>query len=136
MDEEEPNEKVEENENEAENEKQGNESLSKIVKEESETDEARETVKVLKRFEEFAMLTYREATNGTDKDLWKEAIEEEKEALAKNEILIRQNHEKHNFANYVVVLEALVPNSCSLCIILEEKSRFRNFSFLFGFHFY
>ncbi|KAK9709680.1 hypothetical protein QE152_g26455 [Popillia japonica] len=84
MDEEEPNEKVEENENETENEKEENESLSKIVKEESETDEKEQTmkrqvdrrgrpVKVPKRFEEFAMLTYKEATNGPVKDLWKKA---------------------------------------------------------------
>ncbi|KAK9711705.1 hypothetical protein QE152_g25313 [Popillia japonica] len=39
MDEEKPNEKVEENENEIENEEQENKSLSEIVKEESETEE-------------------------------------------------------------------------------------------------
>ncbi|KAI4455079.1 cxxc-type zinc finger protein 1 [Holotrichia oblita] len=36
-------------------------------------------IKVPKRFEEFAMLTCKEAKNGPDKDLWKKAIEEEKE---------------------------------------------------------
>lgn len=77
----------EEQESEIENQEE-NENQEQNEEDDYSLGEGRPTrkVKLPGRYEDYAMLTYEEAVNGTEKQNWKKAIEDEKQSLEKNEV--------------------------------------------------